>query len=195
MPYNVPIPEPKFLSQKVARIDYDDDGVIEVFWERKTSQALFHLTNIRSLSDPEEEDGSSSWFIQDDGNIIDSLCYFLPYHFYQILLSNIFVFEDQTLSKGKCATVELESDIYDCDWSDFACDRLVLHMSAKGHKEINSEMERDSFVEWQDTTNNRNDVLEVPISQWRDVAYDAQNIHKDVFCACCGEEVNVPLAR
>ena len=154
MSYNIPIPEPKFLSQKLARITTSDDGVIEVFWLADTRQVVFHLSNVASLADPEvyAENNSSSWFIQDDGSIIDSLCYYLPFHYYQILFNKIFVFEDQTLTRGKAATVALESDIYDCEWSDFACEKMVLHMDAFGHNEIQDERERLAYAQWQDTT-------------------------------------------
>jgi hypothetical protein len=161
MSYNVPIPEPKYLNQKLARIVTGDDGVIEVFWLENTKQVVFHLSNVASLADPEiyAENNASSWCIQNNGSIIDSLCYYLPYHYYQILLTNIFAFEDQTLNKGKAATKEMELDIYDCEWSDFACEKMVLHMDASGNSEIANEQERWNYVLWKDAAN---DDYEVP---------------------------------
>ena len=151
MSYSVPIPEPKVLEQKLARIHIGEQGVIEVFWRYATQQAILHITNEVSLVDPELEAETQYWFVQADGNIMKSLSTFLPYRYYQLLAEEITVFEDQTLSKSTAADTTLEFDIYSCDWSDFACDKLVLHMTITGATEITSELDRIFYLSWQET--------------------------------------------
>ena len=153
MSYSISIPEPKILEQKLARIHVGEQGVIEVFWRYNTQQAIFHITNEASLVDPELEAETQYWFVQTDGNIMKSLSKFLPHRYYQLLAEEIFVFEDQTLSaeNGKLADKKLESDIYNCDWSDFACDKLVLYMTLIANTEILSELDRTFYLSWQET--------------------------------------------
>lgn len=152
MSYNIPIPEPKLLVQKIARIYFGTEALYEVFWLAATRQVVFHITNIRALSDPEAQEDckDSEWFIQPDGNIVDALCYFLPFHHYQILLENIVVFEDQSLKDGKFADQYALSYIYDCEWSDFACDKMVLYMDAVGDPYLHNEQERLLSIQWRD---------------------------------------------
>ena len=151
MSYSVPIPEPKILEQKLARIHIGGQGLIEVFWRYTTQQAILHITSESSLVDPELEAETQYWFVQTDGNIMKSLSKFLPYGYYQLLAEEISVFEDQTLSKSTAADTTLEFDIYNCDWSDFACDKLVLDMRITGNTEITSELDRIFYLSWQET--------------------------------------------
>lgn len=151
MSFNISIPEPKFLEQKLARIHIGEQGVIEVFWRYGPQQAIFHITNEASLLDPELESETQFWYLQNDGNIMKSISKFLPYKHYQLLAEDIFVFEDQTLKTGRTADEYLEFDIYHCDWSDFACDKLVIHMNIVPNIEINSELDRTFYLSWQDT--------------------------------------------
>jgi len=136
MSYNIPIPEPKSALQKVARV-FCGSSDIEVFWQNATTQVIFHITN------PRPED--SGWFVQTNGNIIDSLCYFLPFHYFQFVATNFFLFEDQTLQRGKSAD-HLITDIYDCEWSDFGYDKLVLHMGVRGFTNLQNEEQRLQYV-------------------------------------------------
>jgi hypothetical protein len=139
MSYNIPIPEPKSLEQTIARITFDS-VLINVYWRRLTSQVIFHFTNHHSENNPEYP-SEDTWFIQSDKEIMDSLCHFFPYHYYQFVVDRILLFEDQTMSHGKTST-ELQSDIYNCCWSDFACDKLVLHMDIHGDETIQDEQDR-----------------------------------------------------
>jgi hypothetical protein len=136
MTYNIPIPEPKASLQKVAHL-FSGSSDIEVFWQNRTAQVIFCVKNNR----PED----SGWFIQNNGNIIDSLCYFLPFHYFQFVVTNLFLFEDQTLEKGTSAD-DLITDIYDCDWSDFGYDKLVLHMGVQGCNHLQNEEQRLEYV-------------------------------------------------
>jgi hypothetical protein len=151
MSYSVSIPEPKILEQKLARIHIGEQGVIEVFWRYNTQQAIFHVTNEASLVDPELEAETQYWFMQSDDNIMKSLSKFLPHRYYQLLAEEMVVYEDQTLAIGAPADKELENDIYNCDWSDFACDKLVLHMTLIVNTEIHSELDRTFYLSWEET--------------------------------------------
>ena len=67
--------------------------------------------------------GTDEWWVQEDGNICDSLMYFVPDRADQLLFRYLFLFRG---SHGKVADDALHADIYDCDWSDFACENLSL---------------------------------------------------------------------
>ena len=142
MPYNLPIPEPKSLGQVLARVYYDSDKYLDVFWRNETRQVVIHLMNYAAYHDPEQEEMGETWFIQNDGEIMDSLCCFLPYHYYQFLAHNILVFENQTMAEYGAADSRLHTDIYSCCWSDFACDKLVIHMDVRGDDTIRNENDR-----------------------------------------------------
>ena len=142
MSYNIPIPVPRSLDQVVARVYYDSDKYIDVFWRRATRQVVFHLMHYAAYHDPEQESQEETWFIQNDGDIMDSLCYFLPYHYYQFLAENIVVYEDQTMDCYGDADSGLIRDIYSCCWSDFACDKLIIHMYIHGDDTILDEHDR-----------------------------------------------------
>ena len=120
--FTIPIPEPKDLSQKLARVTWYHKGDLEVFWHASSRQVIFHATGEFCA------DAHNEWFIQPDGNIIESLSRFLPCNSHRLLVNSIFVFAGK---QGKAANEQLCQDIYDCEWSDFACERLVLNMNAE----------------------------------------------------------------
>jgi len=142
MSYNIPIPAPRSLDQVVARVYYDSNKYIDVFWRSTTRQVVFHLTDCAAFYDPEQAPQEETWFLQNDGEIMDSLCYFLPYSYYQFLAENIVVYEDQTMECYGDADSDLVQDIYSCCWSDFACDKLVIHMYIHGDDTILDEHDR-----------------------------------------------------
>lgn len=142
MSYNLPIPAPRSLDQVVARVYYDSNKYIDVFWRSATRQVVLHVTNCAAYYDPEQEPQGETWFIQNDGEIMDSLCYFLPHHYYQFLAENIMVFEDQKMEEYGPADSRLLTDIYSCCWSDFACDKMIIHMYIHGDDTIQDENDR-----------------------------------------------------
>ena len=102
---------------RLARITFWNKPLLEVFWNPSTQQTFF-------LCD-------SKWFVRDgDSNIIESLCFFLgKAEPHQVIADSFMVF-DQAEKHGR-AHEEMLMGIYDCVWSDFACDRLVFHLNVR----------------------------------------------------------------
>jgi hypothetical protein len=128
MSYNVRIPEPKVHPNKIAYL-FCGSITVHVFWLKDTHQVLFHI-----LCPNEKE---SCWCIQPDGDILDSLCYFFPYHYYQYVFQ-IFDVESQI-------PVKVE-DFYTSHWSKFANTENVLYMVVTGLKFLQSEEDRQAYL-------------------------------------------------
>ena len=129
MSYNVPIPEPKVHPKKIAYLFCGSTSVI-VYWQTSTQQVVFHLMG------PTEKE--SCWCIQPDGDILDSLCYFFPYHYYQYVFQ-IFDVESQI-------PVKVE-DFYTSSWSKFGNTENVLYMVVTGLHHLRSEEDRRKYLE------------------------------------------------
>lgn len=104
--------------QRLARITRRDNDFLEVFWDSEHRQVIYKQDN--------------SWLVTSDSNILEGVCSLMrrpelePHH---LIADNIMVF-DQKGHHGH-AYDHLTTDIYDCDWSDFACDGLVLHFNVQ----------------------------------------------------------------
>ena len=120
MSYSIPIPDPKAILQKVSRI-LNDSSEINVFWICETNQVIFCITHIAD---------HPKWFIQNNRNIMESLSCVLPCK--KFVASNFILFENQK----KQSTDHLITGIYDCNWSDFGYDGLILHMEIQGIPEL-----------------------------------------------------------
>ena len=96
------------MMQRLARVTIGDKDSIDVFWNVDLRQVIYMQDN--------------TWSVRNDSNIIDGICSILHQ---DLAASQIMVF-DQKEHHGKVYD-HLDTDIYDCFWSDFACDKLVLH--------------------------------------------------------------------
>jgi hypothetical protein len=142
MSYNISIPEPVLsvddahdplfqLAQIVA-----GDYIYEMYWRVDHAQVVIQRVAKEFVSDAE----SRSWFIQEDGNIMDAMSHFLPYEAHQIVAHNLVV-----LREGEEFSFQ-PADIYACSWSDFACDKLSLLMDLYGVETIDCPEHRLSFL-------------------------------------------------
>lgn len=125
--------EPDMTSlDKLARITFWNKSFLEVFWNPVTHQIFFANRNQHH----------SKWFAQDeDSKIIDSLCQFLQVvKTHQVVADSFMVF-DQSERHGKVYATDSLLHIYDCDWSDFACDRLVFHLNVRVSRRIKDRKE------------------------------------------------------
>ena len=124
----IAIPEPKNLSQNLSLVTYKGKIILQVFWDAVLHSPIFKI---------EGANNEVQWFLQKDGNIVQSIYDFLPNRKYAFL--DIFLFKDQSMKHGKCANKQLNHDIYKCEWSDFACDKMVIHLNLykQSHKAEN----------------------------------------------------------
>ena len=124
--YTIPIPEPRFISdlQQLAQIT-SPDGVVDVFWVKKTSQIVIHFDD--------------EWHIQPNGRIDESIGNYLGYDVLDMKVSNMFLF-DREFKNGKSAPEEMEKQLLGCEWSDFALDKMVFQVKLDVYG-----MEVDSF--------------------------------------------------
>lgn len=140
MSYTTPIriSKPYFPLLKLATITYKNRSGLSVFWHGTTRKVFFHLTGHNESDDvrfcrpsgTHVENGADEWWVYEDTNICESLAWFIPEHPTQLLFRYIFLFRG---NHGKLADDKLHTDIYDCDWSDFACEKLSLEFDVISH--------------------------------------------------------------
>lgn len=110
--YNVTIPEPVINSgiEQLAqfRTPY---GAFEVCWLSKSKQVVIH--------------NGKDWWIQPNGLISKSLASILDCNELNLQLTDLILF-DRDYKSGDRAPEELENKFFDCEWSDYACDKMVF---------------------------------------------------------------------
>ena len=128
LPSNLPM-------HKVATVTYCMRPGLEVYWNPDTRRFYCHLTN--PVYDPAE-----TWFDFVDANIFDTLSLFLHADPDEFVVRNLFLFDRP--GHGRAADDALLANIYDCEWSDFACDKLSLEFDVvtQAHPPFGSKWER-----------------------------------------------------
>ena len=137
---------------KLASVTYNSDVGLIVFWDEETRRVFYQVRSedfrangsylqqsCVSTCDAADEDDChpydehgepiydepiQEWWVSSDTNILESIAYFCRKSRHTIFFSDLFLFTKP--SHGKAADNELQVNIYDCDWSDFACDKLYL---------------------------------------------------------------------
>lgn len=104
-PTRIPTPDMTYL-QKLAIVNVNDVETLDLFWSEGTRQVVINKR------------GKKAWYAMKDGNIIESLC---------SVEDQLMIF-DQKMRHGKAYEAR---EIYDCEWSDFACEKQVLHFKAR----------------------------------------------------------------
>jgi len=101
-------------------------GFLEVWWNEATGKVWIYALGMTE----QQKNVAPTWHCEDDGLIvktigrhIGALCET------EVILTNLMIF-DESGRHGKKAPVQLLTDIYDCEWSDFACEHQVIHMQA-----------------------------------------------------------------
>jgi len=109
--YSIPIPEP-FLTnlQQLAQFS-TPEGLFEVFWVPNMDQVVVRY--------------GTAWYIQPNARIADSLSALICCRDYDIQVTDMFLF-DRDYSQGKEAEQEMMDKLLDCEWSDYACDKMVF---------------------------------------------------------------------
>jgi len=122
--------------QSLGRITAWSSGCLDVFWNAATRKVWIHerapLSKYeQSESAAQEAQPEPQWHCEDDGKIVDTVARFLSvHHTEEIIFDQIMIF-DEAGRHGKAADERLLLDIYDCEWSDFACENQVLHLNAR----------------------------------------------------------------
>lgn len=117
IPHTIPIPEPVLPGQleQLSQIHVhlgNEIKIIAVYWMRSTHQAVCNF------------DGK--WYIQSDQNIMNGIARIIKYekNIELLTMDDLFVFE--TPGHGHAADDQLVNDFRNCEWSDYASDRLVF---------------------------------------------------------------------
>jgi len=102
------------------------NGRLDVFWNSATRKVWIHEAawSVPTDTAAQEPYPDPIWHCNDDGKIVDTVTTF----FDTISIDQIMVF-DQTERHGKAADERLMREIYDCEWSDFACEKQVIHFN------------------------------------------------------------------
>ena len=112
--YSIRIPTPLTDAQQIAQIIVGDD-LIYTYWLRETRQVLVHVYN------------TDTWYIQPDAKIVKSLATILECDENNIETDDLFLFEKQ--GHGKPATAQEAWDFYECEWSDYASDKIGIQFT------------------------------------------------------------------
>lgn len=94
--------------KRLARVTLPDHSNLDVFWDDDRHCVLYKK--------------GSRWFAQGDCNIVRSIR-----NLQSGTIEQVMVFDQQEHHGRSYDT----PDFADCDWSDFACDSLVLHFTVR----------------------------------------------------------------
>lgn len=113
VPYTIPIPAPMLDElEQLAQISTPDGRVVAVFWRRATRQAVCVYNRC--------------WYIQSDQNIINAIAQIIGYEkpIDMLAMDELVIFE--TAGQGIVADSDLIKNFRECEWSDYASDRMVF---------------------------------------------------------------------
>ena len=122
--YTIPIPAPEFNNEgplQLAQIRHTTGELLVLYWRDETRQVVIRR-------------GNGQWFIQPDASVTTSLAALLNCDPCNIIAKDITLFED----KPKMADAETVVAFYDCDWSDYAMDRICVQLDISVHYDCNS---------------------------------------------------------
>lgn len=122
--YTIPIPAPEFNNEgpiQLAQIRHTNGELLVLYWRDETRQVVIQR-------------GNGNWFIQPDASITTSLAALLNCEPHNIIANDITLFD----VKPHLADAETVVAFYDCDWSDYAIDRICIQCSLGVHYDCNS---------------------------------------------------------
>ena len=129
-------------NQKLAHLTFWGSGSMDVFWDETAREPVFHLTDVLQNGVVIADKTTDMWIVMKDGNIMESLAYFLTCEAHNIVVKDLFLYEDQSMRSGNPANNSEKQDIYDCDWSDFACEKMILSMDVRNCPYLHTKQER-----------------------------------------------------
>jgi len=128
--YSIPIPEPVSSADQneLAQI-MTPDGPVRVRWMNSTGQVILCY--------------NGAWYIQPNARIEDSIASLMGYHPVDMRPSGMLLF-DRDYHHGKAAEEREERAVLDCEWSDYACDKMLFQVNVDV---VGMEADYDEFVE------------------------------------------------
>jgi len=122
--------------QKLARITASNKDCMNVFWTPDRRIRIQYVGRLHDLWKSED-----LWYEEADGNIINTVATYLGCLPHVIYADQFMVFSTiDGRQHGKA--YDLVRDIYDCEWSDFACDNLVIHFNVRTIPTLYDKYER-----------------------------------------------------
>ena len=130
--YSTPIPEPISASvDQLAQIHLaNTDEIISVYWYSETRQIVLNR----------EDD----WYIQPNGSVLRSLAALLHCEPHHLVAESLFFFE--TPGHGVAVDRQLSLALYNCEWSDYACDKISIQFALTIDASLTSAAHRMSYV-------------------------------------------------
>lgn len=111
--YSVRIPEPSMkVLEQLAQFSTSDGRDLNVYWNRSSNQAILHF--------------GENWYIQNDRYILDSISEIVGVKESVIYVRNIYAGNMYDLSTFKLMDAEMARAFYNCKWSDYTCDYIIL---------------------------------------------------------------------
>jgi len=112
--YSIPIPEPSVAELQQLAQFATPEGVFDVSWMPKTEQVV-----IRHGED---------WYIQPNARIEESLSTLICCKTHDLHANGLFLF-DRDYRNGKAADTNMEQGLLECEWSDYAHDKMVFQVN------------------------------------------------------------------
>lgn len=112
--------------QELSVVTFVDQFRLHVYWDSSSRQAI--------LQTPK------GWFATPNCNIFDTLGLVFQVQPHRFVAKSIKVFD--AMLQPWVTGEEINLYIYDCLWSDFACDKLILHMTVHAIESIRCQIER-----------------------------------------------------
>lgn len=110
--YTISIPAPVLPGEleQLAQIQVPGGKLVVAYWMRSTRQAVCSYDN--------------NWYIQSDQNIMTAISQLIKKNIELLTMDGLFIFE--TRGHGHAAEDEFVQAFRDCEWSDYASDRIVF---------------------------------------------------------------------
>ncbi len=110
--YSIPIPAPSMDDLEQLAQFSTPDGVLCVYWKRETQQAILEFND--------------HYYVQNDQYITDALAEILNIREPTIVVKDLRVGNMFEVDKLDYADSEMVQSIYNCKWSDYTCDYLIM---------------------------------------------------------------------
>jgi len=114
--------------QKVGHVTIWSENCLEFYWNPQKRTIIVR--------------GPQGIYEDDDGNIIASIAHFMNCEAHQLCADQIMVFDRK--EHGKAADDALKLDIYECEWSDFACENQVIHLNVRNFNWMRDRFEQEA---------------------------------------------------